>query len=640
MSRVFLPAAGPCLWPVLILCSPLAGLHAQTPALPNPGFETDAFAIAPGYADANGGAINGWTHTGNAGLSPTAGDSSIANNGAIPEGNRVAFLQSGTSAATLATELTGLTIGTTYTVSFRANARDFAAGSPAGSWSLNGAPYAAFDAKTPVGGNHPYRKITGTFTATAETAALVVKNDTVPNASTLLLDDFTIAQGETADWEMHPWTDEASMGYDPAHTLWVLEAWKMTVPIVPIYGPIIPEYLGELIMTGYSRVREDYNEILETIHASPELPSQMLYELAMAYCMGFEPVTITLTDLIPGKRYQATFYGGSMFGEQPERFTFSDATGSFAIDQSRYGSGKSLRIERDFIARGRTHDFRIEQHVSSEWAWSFHLNGIALAGYDPLVEITPGTDVTLTSQALDVPGPTRSGIIRNPGTEVLRISSIAMDDPHAAHFSVAAGTLPADIPPGGEIPYQITYQPGAYGRHPAALCVSIADEAAGSYELRPITLNGYASEPFDAWATRVFGAEAADPLIAGRDADPDGDGMNNELEYGLRMDPLGPGLPPLKLPEHVTADTPSLRFVLPIPAPNPALHSILQHSSDLQTWTDIYQVGTSASGNHTAARYVPGVTVFQNGPANVTIDVTSDSPFYHAQPGFWRLKVE
>jgi hypothetical protein len=98
---------------------PGAALHAQTPAIPNPGFEADSFTTAPGHADANGGAISGWTYTGNAGLSPTAGDSSLANNGAVPQGERVAFLQSGATAATLATTLTGLTPGHTYTVSFR-----------------------------------------------------------------------------------------------------------------------------------------------------------------------------------------------------------------------------------------------------------------------------------------------------------------------------------------------------------------------------------------------------------------------------------------------------------------------------------------------------------------------------------------
>jgi hypothetical protein len=465
-----------------------------------------------------------------------------------------------------------------------------------------------------------------------------VKNDTSPTESTLLLDDFTIAQGETADWQMHPWTDDASTGYDPARTLWVLEAMWMTTPITPIHGPFIGDHWGKLVATGYAMVVEDYNDIVNRISTSPEPPPPITYPLAAAFCQGFDPVTVTLTDLVPGKRYRATFFGSSMFGDEPERFTFSDAAGSFAIDQSRYGSGKSLRIERDFIARGRTHDIRIEQHDAA--GRSFHLNGIALAGYDPLVEITPGTDLILTSQVLNAPAPVLSGTIRNPGTEVLRISSVAMDGPHASHYGVAAGTLPADIPPGGEIPYQITYQPGAYGKHPAVLRVGIADEAAGSFELHSFTVNGYASEPFGAWALRLFGPEAADPLIAGPDADPDGDGMGNFLEYGLRMDPHTPGIPPLNLPSHVNQGKPSLRFVLPIPAPNPALHSTLQHSRDLQTWTDVYRVGTSATGNRSVSARVPGITTYLNGPTGIIIDVTSDSPPYHTQPGCWRLNVE
>lgn len=40
------------------------------------------------------------------------------------------------------------------------------------------------------------------------------------------------------------------------------------------------------------------------------------------------------------------------------------------------------------------------------------------------------------------------------------------------------------------------------------------------------------------WQTETFGAQAGDPLIAGSDADPDGDGVSNLLEYALGMNAL------------------------------------------------------------------------------------------------------
>ena len=46
---------------------------------------------------------------------------------------------------------------------------------------------------------------------------------------------------------------------------------------------------------------------------------------------------------------------------------------------------------------------------------------------------------------------------------------------------------------------------------------------------------------YDEWATLYFTpAELTDPLISGRNADPDGDGMTNQLEYALGADPRTP----------------------------------------------------------------------------------------------------
>jgi hypothetical protein len=44
--------------------------------------------------------------------------------------------------------------------------------------------------------------------------------------------------------------------------------------------------------------------------------------------------------------------------------------------------------------------------------------------------------------------------------------------------------------------------------------------------------------PIEAWRSAHFGASATNPDIAGDSADPDGDGMNNLLEYTAGTDPL------------------------------------------------------------------------------------------------------
>jgi hypothetical protein len=157
----------------------------------NPGFESDNWSVPPGYAGGNGGVIDGWTFSDptRVGLNP-AGGSPFADNGAVPEGDRVAFIQSAGSRNTLATTLANLTVGGVYTVRFRANCRGgYPAPNP--TWSVNGGPFVPFAASPAVGGNNAYYTNSGTFTATDTTAALVLANDT-PSDTTVLLDAFAI----------------------------------------------------------------------------------------------------------------------------------------------------------------------------------------------------------------------------------------------------------------------------------------------------------------------------------------------------------------------------------------------------------------------------------------------------------------
>ena len=86
----------------------------------------------------NGGVITGWT-IGDAtrvGLNPSGG-SPFADNGTIPAGTNVAFLQNSAS-ATLSTTISGLTSGTEYRINFRANARSGQA--PALKVTVDGTP--------------------------------------------------------------------------------------------------------------------------------------------------------------------------------------------------------------------------------------------------------------------------------------------------------------------------------------------------------------------------------------------------------------------------------------------------------------------------------------------------------------------
>ena len=163
------------------------------PAIPNPSFEANAaFEDSPGYVADNPDII-GWTASpaNSVGLNPTAVSTPFANNGAIPNGTRVAFVQSNAGLkSSLSTTITGLVVGTHYRVQFRANRRS-GLGTPAPSYRLNGAAPVRFIATPAVGGLNPYLTVNGIFTATATTAGLEISNTTATD-STVLVDNFTI----------------------------------------------------------------------------------------------------------------------------------------------------------------------------------------------------------------------------------------------------------------------------------------------------------------------------------------------------------------------------------------------------------------------------------------------------------------
>jgi hypothetical protein len=92
-------------------------------ALVNPSFEVDGFAHWPGYGNANGH-ITGWIAEPLMGLNPVApagtNDFPFADNGTIPDGRQVAFLQQN---GALRQAVTGLVIDGTYRVEYWENAQ-------------------------------------------------------------------------------------------------------------------------------------------------------------------------------------------------------------------------------------------------------------------------------------------------------------------------------------------------------------------------------------------------------------------------------------------------------------------------------------------------------------------------------------
>ncbi len=97
-------------------------------------------------------------------------------------------------------------------------------------------------------------------------------------------------------------------------------------------------------------------------------------------------------------------------------------------------------------------------------------------------------------------------------------------------------------------------------------------------------------ESYEAWRTRHFSvAELADPGVSGDEADPDGDGIVNILEYALTADPRSDSrnrLPQLSIVRYDGEGAGDLFLTLAYPGviDVAGVHYEVQHSTDLAAW--------------------------------------------------------
>lgn len=167
--------------------------HAQITVV-NPSFEDNASAFQsyPGYVNSGSNpSIQGWTSNNtSSGLngSSTNTGNPFANNGTIPDGNAVAFLQATASAplTSISQDLSGFVPGQQYTVSFFVNRR-LGFDTPNLSVFLGGvqlfsAPIT--DPSYPLGSYTPVT--TNAFTATGATATLTFQNTGSTDSAALI----------------------------------------------------------------------------------------------------------------------------------------------------------------------------------------------------------------------------------------------------------------------------------------------------------------------------------------------------------------------------------------------------------------------------------------------------------------------
>lgn len=207
------------------------------------------------------------------------------------------------------------------------------------------------------------------------------------------------------------------------------------------------------------------------------------------------------------------------------------------------------------------------------------------------------------------------------------------------------GRLRATDPEGAPLIYAILgdNEGGAFRIDPATGVLSVADGSAlaagesvnldvgvqddgtgGVYPFKSVeTTVVIGIGGIDSWRAEKFGGDAGDPVIAGDDADPDGDGFKNLLEYALGLDPLAANGSGALVLETETADGQTyLRLIV---TKNAAAMDVMFNgevtgdASEPASWSDSDAI------------------VESDGPT--TLIVRDTVPFSAASARFIRLKV-
>jgi hypothetical protein len=331
--KTLLPIPG--LLVILALVSPLAA----APTIPNPSFEADTFAVFPGYISGNS-PITGWAagDPAHAGINP-GGGSPFADNGVIPNGSQVAFIQNSPSSS-LSAPISDLTVGETYKVNFRVNARG--GNTPNLKVDIDGVNVIN-TAVTSVGGANPYKYFAFDFTATATSQTMRLLND-AGGDNTVLLDDFTIAT-RNSGWTYAAWTDDATSGvdgtksYTHAYSFGSGAATTINGIAFTGIGGGNPAVAGSFSTAGLPNVfNNDGNNVVD---GSRQLANDFLY--------GGAVQSITIDGLLFGHSYVATLY--SVGWEDGTRAaTFIAGNDRLTVNQDQFGDNNGIRVSYAFTA--------------------------------------------------------------------------------------------------------------------------------------------------------------------------------------------------------------------------------------------------------------------------------------------------
>jgi predicted outer membrane repeat protein len=174
----------------------------------------------------------------------------------------------------------------------------------------------------------------------------------------------------------------------------------------------------------------------------------------------------------------------------------------------------------------------------------------------------------------------------------------------------------------------VTITPATNQTGTATITLTVSDGA--NTTSTSFNLTVLANTPYNAWKLSEFGNNAANPAVAGDTADADHDGQNTVLEYATRGQPLARSTNPFSPPQ---ANGPAFQISFPYRTGVTDMRYIVQRSTNLSTWTEIYRLDTATS----QVTETGNVTADENSTTQI---ITVTDPDFTPGGSFWKLVVE
>jgi hypothetical protein len=308
-----------------------------------------------------------------------SGGGPFANNGAVPEGTAVGFIQATDTdpTSTLSNMISGLVVGREYEIRYRVNARLVpGVPEPTAVLSVDGTPLVGANVN-PVGGSNPYRTISRSFIATAETVPVsVTAGLATGNDATLLIDDFSVTE-KVSPWSVNAWNGDATSGIDTIGNTYThaFNFGDASAVDTTINGQLFtgvsgadPSVAGVFSLTGQPNTTADTANNITTGGSSA---------LSDSFTFNGSNALLTLEGLTDGETYTTSLYTVGFDATGFRTTTLGSGDDVFTLDVNELGNDNGIRLDYSFVADGTSRAISLTPLQGG--AATFHLYGFANA---------------------------------------------------------------------------------------------------------------------------------------------------------------------------------------------------------------------------------------------------------------------